>query len=92
LVASELATNLLRHTPHGGEISLARLEGTASALVLKSEDHGPGIADVAAALRDGFSTAHGLGGGLPTVRRFSDELEIETTPDGTSITVRRRLT
>jgi hypothetical protein len=53
-------------------------------------DTGPGIADVAAALRDHHSTGGTLGLGLPAVRRMSDEMSVDTAPGvGTTVTARR---
>lgn len=39
-------------------------------------DEGPGIPDIAEAVRDGFSTKDGLGQGLPGSKRLMDEFEI----------------
>jgi serine/threonine-protein kinase RsbT len=52
------------------------------------EDHGPGIADVALALRPGFSSGSGLGQGLAAVRRLMDELEIDSAPGRTAVETR----
>lgn len=50
-------------------------------------DHGPGIPDVEKAMQEGFSTApdnvrslgFGAGMGLPNIKKYSDEMRIETT-------------
>ena len=50
-------------------------------------DHGPGIPDVDKAMQEGFSTApdnvrslgFGAGMGLPNIKKYSDEMRIETT-------------
>ena len=50
------------------------------------EDDGPGIPDIALAMQEGYSTApdniralgFGAGMGLPNMRRYSDEMEIES--------------
>ena len=50
-------------------------------------DHGPGIPDVEKAMQVGFSTApdnvrslgFGAGMGLPNIKKYSDEMRIETT-------------
>ena len=42
------------------------------------EDTGPGIPDIDAAMRDGFSTGRGLGKGLPGSKRLVDVFEIES--------------
>ncbi|MFD0395706.1 ATP-binding protein [Streptomyces nogalater] len=67
LVATELATNLLKHAAAAAWWSTCwpAADGTGGSVQLYSLDHGPGIADVDAALRDGYSTADGsLGAGL----------------------------
>ncbi len=59
-------------------------------------DHGPGIADVALAMREGYSTApdnirslgFGAGMGLPNMKRYTDTMEIDTEVGrGTTITM-----
>src|SRR5215204_2845493 len=78
LAISELATNLVRYAP-GGELRVSIVSTQAGmGLAIQSQDAGPGIADVALALQDGFSTSGGLGSGLPAVRRLMDEFEIST--------------
>ena len=91
LVASELATNLLRHTPAGGSIRCYAVEQPRRALIIQCDDAGPGIGNVTDAMVEGFTTAHGLGGGLSTIERFSDDLQIETSGSGTQITVTKWL-
>ncbi len=63
-------------------------------IVLK--DRGPGIADVKLAMEEGFSTANdsirslgfGAGMGLPNMKKYTDSLEIDSTPGkGTIITM-----
>jgi serine/threonine-protein kinase RsbT len=91
LVASELATNLLRHATDGGSMAITRVVEPRRALVIQCRDTGPGITSVSDAMREGFTTGSGLGGGLPTVERFSDSVEIDTSPTGTTIVVTRWL-
>ncbi len=50
-------------------------------------DHGPGIADLSGALRDGASTGSSLGVGLCGARRLVDLFEITSGPAGTVVTV-----
>lgn len=83
LVATELATNLVRHT-QGGEIVL-RLNG--GGLDIVAWDRGPGIRDIDRGLMDGFSTAGGAGTGLGAVRRLADRFDLNSAiPGGTIIT------
>jgi anti-sigma regulatory factor (Ser/Thr protein kinase)/serine/threonine protein phosphatase PrpC len=90
LVLSELASNLVRHAG-GGTLHLRPLkEGGRPGLEIESVDRGPGIANVEEALRDGFSTAGGLGYGLGVVNRLTDRLDIRSRPrQGTQVLCRR---
>ena len=88
--ASELARNTLEHGK-GGEVLLETMEnGTRRGIRLTFEDQGPGIPDIHAALRDGFTTGTGMGLGLPGARRLMNEFSIESTPgQGTRVVVAR---
>jgi serine/threonine-protein kinase RsbT len=86
--ASELARNTLIH----GKGGTARLEvivnGVRRGIRVTFEDHGPGIPDVPAAMKDGFTTGSGLGLGLGGARRLSNEFEISSTPGkGTRVSI-----
>ncbi len=94
--ASELANNLWMHARVGGHIRLALVAaaggGGDHALELCAVDCGPGIADVALALTEGYSTAGGLGCGLPGVQRLMDEFSIESAAgSGTRVVTRKWL-
>jgi serine/threonine-protein kinase RsbT len=53
-------------------------------------DQGPGIPDVATALKDGFSTGKGMGLGLGGARRLSNEFSIHSKPgEGTKVVIAR---
>lgn len=75
---TELAANIVRYAGNG-EIHLRTLtrHGVVGIEVI-ARDAGPGIADIAQAMREGFSTSGGLGCGLPGVSRLMDELEIHS--------------
>jgi serine/threonine-protein kinase RsbT len=76
---SEVATNVWRYAERGEVlIELLERDGRRGVRVMVS-DQGPGIADVAAALRDGVSTSGGLGVGLPGARRLMDEFDVRST-------------
>lgn len=79
IVILELTRNLLVHAG-GGELRLEKVDNQDHiGLAIESIDTGPGIADIALALSDGFSTAHTLGAGLPGVKRLMNEFSIEST-------------
>ncbi|WP_116373620.1 anti-sigma regulatory factor [Mycobacterium sp. MFM001] len=77
---SEIARNITSYAGRGEvQISVQDREGR-KALVVRAEDHGPGIANVERAMEDGFSTGRGLGMGLPGARRLMDRLTVESAP------------
>ncbi len=79
IVILELTRNLLVHAD-GGTLRFEQVERAGQqGLAVESIDTGPGIADIALALSDGYSTAHTLGAGLPGVKRLMDEFSIEST-------------
>jgi serine/threonine-protein kinase RsbT len=92
-VTSELARNVVKYASRGRMIAQPLDAPPARAgLRLVFEDSGPGIPDVNAAMRDGFSTGRGLGKGLPGSKRLVDLFEIESTVGvGTRVTVVRWL-
>ena len=88
--ASELARNTLIHGGGGVTRFEALHEDGRRGLRLTFEDKGPGIADVAQALRDGFTTGYGLGLGLGGARRLSSEFDIASAPgQGTRVRITR---
>ena len=87
-----------------GEINMVIHAGGGEAEVLVYEDriemiltdHGPGIANIDQAMQEGFSTApdnvrslgFGAGMGLPNMKRYTDDMRIESTVGvGTTITM-----
>ena len=88
--ASELARNTLDHGK-GGQMVMELIEDTGrQGLKLVFEDRGPGIPDIQAALRDGFSTGSGMGLGLGGSKRLVSDFEIVSKPgEGTRITAIR---
>jgi len=88
--ASELARNTLTHGRGGFAVVETLQNGTRTGVRLTFEDKGPGISDVALAMRDGYSTAGGLGLGLSGAKRLSNEFSIETIPNnGTRVVIAR---
>lgn len=88
--ASELARNTLDHGK-GGDMRMEMVEEVPKlGLKLTFEDKGPGIRDIATALRDGFTTGNGMGLGLGGSKRLVNEFHIESEPGkGTRVTVIR---
>ncbi len=84
--------NMVIHAD-GGE-AIAEVTGDAIRIILA--DRGPGIKDVELAMQEGYSTApdevrnlgFGAGMGLPNIKKYSDDLKIETEIGvGTTLTI-----
>lgn len=88
--ASELARNALEYGG-GGSVGIEQLEnGVRRGLRLTFEDRGPGIADIALALTDGYTTGRGLGLGLGGAKRLVNEFEIDSrVGEGTRVVIAR---
>ena len=86
--ASELARNTLEHGGGGVAVLEEVLRGVKPGLRASFQDQGPGIADVNAALSDGFTTGGGMGLGLGGSKRLVNDFEIVTAVGrGTRVTV-----
>jgi serine/threonine-protein kinase RsbT len=86
--ASELVRNMMRYADGGvcqiEVVSSGRINGVR----LVFSDNGPGIPDIAAAMRDGFSTGKSLGLGLPGTKRLVNEFDIKSkVGEGTTVTI-----
>ena len=84
--------NMVIHAD-GGEADVLVYEDR---IVMILTDRGPGIADVEKAMQEGFSTApdnvrtlgFGAGMGLPNMKRYTDDMQIESVVgEGTTITM-----
>jgi anti-sigma regulatory factor (Ser/Thr protein kinase) len=89
LVATELATNLVKHAT-GGELLICRLCGSPNGEVeIIAVDRGPGMANVTRSLSDGHSTAGTAGNGLGAVQRLSDDFDIHSQPGRGTVVLSR---
>ena len=90
LVVTEASTNLVQHGG-GGEL-LLRAWGSGSlacGVELLVLDQGPGMANVSACMRDGFSTGGSRGVGLGAIARLSTTFDVFSAPGkGTAILAR----
>ena len=96
IVMYEGEINMVMHAD-GGVITVAVSD---SEITMVLADTGPGIPDVEKAMREGYSTAReevrslgfGAGMGLPNMKRYTDEMQIDTVVGkGTTITMKVRL-
>ena len=88
----EAEINMVIHAGGG----VADVEVSPDSIKIVLTDHGPGIADIELAMSEGYSTApdniralgFGAGMGLPNIKRYSDNLDIESElGNGTKITI-----
>ncbi len=88
----EAEINMVIHA-EGGEITVEIFQDNIHIVLA---DHGPGIKDVELAMQEGYSTApeevrnlgFGAGMGLPNIKRYSDNLAIDTViGSGTTLTI-----
>ncbi len=86
LLATELATNLMRHAVGGRLLISAAGQGVAQIVAV---DHGPGIADVTASMTDGFTTSSSLGAGLGACRRGAGEFDVYSRPGKGTVVLTR---
>ena len=89
----EAEINMVIHAD-GGVIDV---EVTPECITVVLADKGPGIPDINLAMKEGYSTApenvrslgFGAGMGLPNIKKYTDEMTIETEIDvGTTITLK----
>lgn len=85
--------NMVIHAD-GGQITVTVSDDD---IVMVLADKGPGIPDIERAMQEGYSTARpevrslgfGAGMGLPNMKRFTDEMKIDTViGEGTTITMK----
>jgi anti-sigma regulatory factor (Ser/Thr protein kinase) len=72
VIATELATNIVKHATRG----IVLIGSDTAAVEVIALDTGPGIADIAQALRDGHSTTATSGTGLGAVSRMADFFDL----------------
>ncbi|HUE03648.1 MAG TPA: ATP-binding SpoIIE family protein phosphatase [Bryobacteraceae bacterium] len=90
IIATEIATNLLKHA-QSGEVHISALSGAGDAGVeILSIDRGPGMASLAACVQDGFSTSGTAGTGLGAISRLADIFDGFTQPGRGTVIVTRK--
>ena len=85
---SEVARNIVTYAGSGEIVLRIVQRGARRGLFVIARDQGPGIADIARAMEDGYSTSRSLGLGLPGSRRLMDEFELASEiGKGTEVTM-----
>jgi anti-sigma regulatory factor (Ser/Thr protein kinase) len=88
IVATEAAANLVKHARDGVLLLRALEEGGCAGVEVLALDRGPGMADLARCLRDGYSTAGSPGTGLGSIARLSAFMDVYSNPAGTALLAR----
>ena len=84
---SELSRNIVKYAGHGEIVLWHDQNGRGPGIAVQARDQGPGIADLALAMQDGYSTSLGLGLGLPGAKRLMDAFDISSSlGQGTVVT------
>jgi signal transduction histidine kinase/CheY-like chemotaxis protein len=88
---SEIARNAVRYAG-GGRVEFA-VEGRSAPQLLRIAvvDHGPGIAGPAGALDADDRSWTGMGLGLVGARRLMDAFEVQSSPEGTEVVLRKAM-
>lgn len=86
--ASELVRNMMRYANGGDCLVEVVSSGRNNGVRLTFRDKGPGIPDLALAMKDGFSTGKSLGLGLPGTKRLVNEFDLKSkVGEGTIVTI-----
>lgn len=80
IVVTELGNNLWRHAQKGRLVIGCRQDDDGCQLEVIAIDSGPGMADVARCLRDGYSSGGTPGTGLGAVQRLSTDFSVYSSP------------
>lgn len=82
LAVTEAASNIAKHAREGAIVTRVLQQSGVSGVEVLAIDKGPGMANIAASMRDGHSTAGTSGSGLGALSRRASALEIWSRPGG----------
>jgi anti-sigma regulatory factor (Ser/Thr protein kinase) len=83
LLTTEASRNVLVHGGGGQIVLMGVKEDESTVARILAIDKGTGIANIAEAMGDGYSTAGTMGGGLGAMKRMASRFEIFTSHTGT---------
>ena len=78
IVVTEVANNLVKHASQGKLLLHALQSGRIGGIEVLALDRGPGMANVAKCLRDGYSTTGSPGTGLGAIKRLATSFDIHS--------------
>ena len=89
---SEISRNIVKFAERGEVVIRLMSEAGRRGVSVVARDVGPGIENPEQAMRDGYSTYHGLGLGLPGAKRLMDRFDLDSVPgEGTTVTMEKWL-
>lgn len=88
---SEIVRNAFRYAG-GGRIAFRYEPGSQQRLVVAVSDEGGGIANLKEILSGRYRSATGMGMGILGAGRLMDDVDIKTSPSGTTVTMVKHLT
>ena len=80
LAVTEAGSNVFKHAKNGSIVARALERGGRHGVEVIAIDKGPGIANIAASMRDGHSTTGTPGSGLGALKRMTSGLEVWSRP------------
>jgi anti-sigma regulatory factor (Ser/Thr protein kinase) len=78
LLVTEAATNVVKHAKRGALLLQTLVHNDARGVDVITLDRGPGINDVAAAMRDGYSTSSTPGTGIGAIARQAAAVDVHS--------------
>lgn len=84
-IISELGYNIIKYTPKG----TIRFDIDYNYITIIATDSGDGIKDITNAVCEGYSSSGTLGLGLNGVVRLSDDFDVQTSTNGTTVTIKK---
>lgn len=87
---SEITRNILEYATRGDVTIRVIQKGPKRGIEIVAADQGPGIADIAQVMLDGYSTRRGMGIGLPGTKRLMTEFRITSIVGcGTTVVMKK---
>ena len=89
IIVTELATNIVRHAGSGEVLLQVLDDGVSPEFEVLAIDQGPGMKDMDACMRDGFSTGGTAGQGLGAVSRLSGTFNLHSAEGNGTVALAR---
>jgi len=88
---SEIVRNAFRYATGGSVAFAVDEEAKPQRLIVRVSDQGPGIAHLDDVMSGKYQSGTGMGLGIVGARRLMDDFRIQTSPEGTTVTLQKFL-